>query len=186
MLRQTLTAYAYHGPDAKKHLPFNETWIEKQQRIGHDVDVWLGPDPEQISIGGKSFRIEVSTDPFQLFLMGTIFNTCLSPNDCNDMSMLANTADANKQVIYVRNDSGQIVARKLIAISRENGLVGYNFYMQSSFLDEPGCEQLKKEVTSYCQRLADRVGIKLADTGIPIGLGHFWYDDGNVDWNATH
>ena len=186
LLRQTLSAYAQHGAKAKRHLPFNLVWIEKQNRCGRNIDAWLSPDPERIRIGDSSFLIEVSNDPFQLFLMGSIFNTCLAPGGCNEMATLANSADANKQVIYVRNDTGQIVARKLIAISRESGLVGYHFYIQSSLLDESGCEQLKTEVTSFCRRLAQRVGIELADCGEPIGVGHFWYDDGNVDWNATN
>ena len=182
LLQQILSAHANFGANAKSTLPFNQVWIEKSKSRGYKIGDWLNAASEEVRIDDKALRIEVCYEPFETLLMGSIFNTCLAPDGCNEMSVLANAAHANKQVIYVRDRGGQIVARKLVAVNRDDQLVGYNCYVQSGF-DDDGRKKLTAAVDSFCERLADRVGWTLSDSGMPQGLGHFWYDDGAVDWS---
>ena len=183
LLRDVMAAYVRHGSKSKSHLPFNREWIEQQRQSGRKIDDWLEPNTSLVQINSKKYRIEVAHDPFQILLMGSLFNTCLAPEGCNEMAVLANAAHANKHVIYVWNDRNQIVARKLIAVSRENGLLGYHLYIQSNdFEPKEHREELKKQVLIWCHQLASRVGWEITNLGTPLGLGHFWYDDGNVEW----
>ena len=181
--RTTFAAYRQYGPAAKSHLPFNQKWIDQQRSLGFSVDVWLDSTSESFSIGKETFQVGICNDPNQVLLMGTLFNTCLSPGGCNEMAVLANLADANKQVLYVWNNQNKIVARKLLSVSRTNGLIGYDYYRQAVEIDgENRDDEISNFVSAFCGRLAARVGWKLVDLGEPLSLGHFWYDDGEVDW----
>jgi len=183
LLRDVMSVWTRYGSQGKSKLPWNSKWIEQQRSAGFRIDHWLQPETSHFDVGGNQYRIEVAHDPFQVFLMGTLFSTCLAQDGCNEMSVLANAAHANKQVIYVRDDKNKVVARKLIAMSRENGLLGYNLYVQSNvFETDKDLEQLKLKVLSYCNQIAIQVGLKLSNDGSPMGLGHFWYDDDTVDW----
>lgn len=184
--RKTFVAFREHGADAKSKLAFNQEWIAGQRKLGFNLDLWLESTSESFSVGDESFRVGICNDPEQVLLMGTLFNTCLSPGGCNEMSVLSNIAHANKQVLYVWNSQNQIVARKLLAVSRDNGLIGYAFYRQPVEIDGKDCgAELSNCVSAFCGRLAARVGWKLVDLGEPLSLGHFWYDDGEVDWEKA-
>lgn len=184
--RATYAAFRQRGTAAKSHLTFNQKWIDQQRKLGFDLDVWLDSTSESFSIGEESFRVGICNDPDQVLLMGTLFNTCLAPGGCNEMSVLANLADANKQVLYVWNSQNQIVARKLLSVSRTNGLIGYAFYCQAVEVDGKVCrDEISSQVSAFCGCLAARIGWQLVDEGDPLSLGHFWYDDGEVDWEKA-
>ena len=60
--------------------------------------------------------------------MGNLFNTCLSVGDSNAFSTVANACEINKQVLYLSNEKGHIIGRKLIALSKNGNLYGFNTY----------------------------------------------------------
>jgi hypothetical protein len=186
LLRQIFDAYQRHGQDAKQRQPFNRAWIEDQRNSGFRINHWILPAMEQVRVGGQRFTISICHDPCELLLMGVLFDTCLAPGGCNEMSVLANAADVNKQVLYVRDERGQVVARKLLAVSRKSTLLGYYCYLSYDASEDcVVCKSLSDFISQYCGRLAAKVGWQLANEGEPIGLGHFWYDDGEVNWDVA-
>ena len=182
LLRTTLTA-AQETSRFKEHLVDNKDWIKSAKRKGLNTDLWICPVAETRCLGGAQYEFYVSNDPFEIYSMGNYFDTCLSQGGCNEMSVLANAAHANKQVVFVADSNRKIVARKLIAISKDFQLVGYNNYCVYGVDQEKKREAVLDGVNRYCAKLAFQVGIELADEGEPRSLGNdFWYDDSEVDW----
>ena len=135
-------------------------------------------------------EITLASDLHDIFLMGTYFSTCLSPGDVNDLSVLTNAYDANKQVVFMftRDDSGQrqVVARQLIAISSDFRLLGYRCYMSWRHAEKSKRDEGLAAMAAYCRRLGNDCGLELADQGTPEEIGdHFWYDDGECKWPAA-
>jgi len=183
LLVDILSAHRRHGADYKQRLPGNGAWLDQARRGGVEALAWLSPKPWTAVLIGKPVSIAVSTDPVETFLMGDYFGTCLSLGDCNQMSVLANAADANKHVVYARDAGGRIFARKLIAVSKEWGLLGYYCYGRGDEASDGEKDPLVEAVEEYCVRIAKRSGLRLVDDGEPETIGgRFWYDDGTMDW----
>ena len=184
LLKQVWEAHDQFGVAYKAHLPFNRNWLEEMSRQGIDVDTWMNPPPEDVKIGKEKINISVSRDPAETFMMGTYFGTCLSQGGCNEMSVLANAAHANKQVIFLRTIHGELMGRLLITISRKNELLRYALYLSNLALTNAERKTYSDVVEGYCARLAARIGIVLGCNGRPSSFqGHFWYDDGIETWS---
>ncbi|MFN0020660.1 MAG: hypothetical protein ACKVP0_20570 [Pirellulaceae bacterium] len=186
-LRTVIAARACHGPKYKRHLADNQPWIDKALLQGIDLDPWFAADRQVQTIGGQTMEIVLATELHEIFLMGEYFHTCLSLGDINEMSVLTNAYDVNKQVIFMftRGADGrrEVVARQLIAISRDLKLVGYRCYMAWKHADKVYRPQGLAAMAAYCGRLARRCGLELADQGTPEEIGdHFWYDDSECEW----
>ena len=189
-LRELIAAHSLHGRGYKRHLADNQAWMGKARARGIDVDGWLAAEAKTAMIGEKKTEIMVASEPYDIFLMGNYFGTCLSFGDCNEMSVLANAYDANKHVVFMvaEDDRGRrrIVARQLIAVSSDFKLLGYRCYVNSYCLGKQHLEQIQAAVAAYCGRLAAQCGLQLADQGSPDEIGeHFWYDDGEHEWPAA-
>lgn len=193
------------GRDVKRAFPKSRRWID-EARGRLDVDAWLSPRRKEIvvaaprtetpagatgdaPVAGRTadgaaapaarFVLELEDDPLEVLRMGIPFGTCLAlDSGCNAASTVLNAIEANKRVLYVRNASGRVVARKLLAISSDTRLVGYNLYVSVR-----GAEELaiRAAVLETCRELARDVGAPLAASGEPAQLHDgFWYDDGVV------
>jgi hypothetical protein len=184
---EIVSAWTRHRRLYRVHLARNEPWLKKAREQGLSIDDWLAPPGTCCSIDGKRFRIEVSHHPVETFLMGSYVNTCLSlPDGCNAYSVRANAYDANKQVLYLSNAAGDVVARQLVAISGDFQLVGYTIYATFPDEDESLWDGAKRELATYCGRWAQRVGVTLADTGQPETiLDEEWYDDDACSWDEA-
>jgi hypothetical protein len=70
-------------------------------------------------------------------MMGSWFHTCLSQGGCNQMAVLANAYDANKQVVFMRDaKTGAALARQLLAFNQHFQLLGYHCYSVAPGDDE--------------------------------------------------
>lgn len=186
LLQQLLQAHQHHGSNYKRHLALNRKWLQQARARGMNVDDWLAGGASAVNAGGRSLRIEVASDPMEIFLMGTYFGTCLSLGSANQLAVLANAADANKHVIFVRDNRQRIVARQLITISDQYELLGYYCYVNEASSNQEKRYEVIAAVAEFCARLARRCGISLANSGEPEDLGdHFWYDDGTYEWHAA-
>ena len=177
-LRSVITARASHGPHYKRHLVDNQPWIAKARLKDIDLEPWFAAALQMQTIGGQTFEITLATELHEIFLMGEYFQTCLSLGDINEMSVLTNAYDANKQVLFMfaRSETGerQVVARQLLAISSDFKLVGYRCYMKWRHADKVYRGQGLAAIASYCGRLAEQCGLELADEGTPEEIGsHF-------------
>jgi hypothetical protein len=116
--------------------------------------------------------------------MGNAFGTCQSLDGFNAFSTVANAWEANKCVIFARDSTGRIVARKLLAINGEGALVG--FYTYAGGPNEDSNAHLRSVMARYARDFASLCGLKLADTGeVPLLFAEQWYDDGIVSWSQT-
>ncbi len=184
MACDVLRAWTDHRESYKRHLPTNATWLERARSCDVNLDQWLIPDTWQTQANGQDVSISVSTDPYRTFQMGALFNTCLSFGECNEMSLLANAYDANKQVVYMSDMSGKILARQLVAVSDRFELLGYYCYCIAGNDEQEVRDQIIGTMAAYCGRWARRCGLTLADDGEPTMMGdHFWYDDGAWAWH---
>jgi hypothetical protein len=97
-------------------------------------------------------------------------------------SAVAVMLDINKQVLYARNEKGVVLARQLIAISKEDKLVAFEVYPLSS------SSRLKALFQAYDEHFAHTLGIKLSvDTDYEIEqiLSEYWWDDGAWDFDIN-
>jgi hypothetical protein len=173
-------ASAAPGRDVKCSFAKSEAWIEGA-RARVNVDAWLAPLRK--SIPGTRFVLELEEDPLEVLRMGIPFGTCLAlESGCNAASTVLNAIEANKRVLYVRNESGRIVARKLLAISKEHRLIGYNLYI--AVHDRAEEIAIRSAVLETCREIARDAAVPLAATGEPAQLHEgFWYDDGTVPFD---
>lgn len=164
------------GRDPKRGSKESEAWIAKQT---FDVDAWLAPRAVDVMVDGKRWTATVETDALEVLRMGIPFATCLSLEDgCNAASTVLNALDPNKRVVYVRNDAGRVVARKLLAVVPGHRLAGYNLYVS---VTGPAETAVRDAVRDLVRALATDAGLALVPAGEPetVHTG-FWYDDGTV------
>jgi hypothetical protein len=191
-LSELIEAQTRHGADYKVRLAGNLEWISRATARGLNLEPWFAADDHVETIGNKMTEIGVATDLHHIFLMGAYFHTCLAPGDCNEMSVLVNAYDANKQVLFMltRDNEGRkrVVARQLIAVSSDFRLVRYECYTKPPFADKTTLPVVLDAMAAFSGRLAARCGFELADQGSPeVIADRCWYDDGECKWpSAAH
>ncbi len=163
------------GKRVKRDLQKNHAWI-RAARARFDVDAWLAERSREVMIDGAKHVIAVEQDPVEVLRMGVPFGTCLSLDDgCNAASTVINAADANKQVVYLRDASGDIIARKLLAVAKTDELVGYHLYVAA----KSKLSAIEAIFKAFCDDIAASIKLPLADKGEPEQIHEgFWYDDG--------
>ncbi len=189
-LREVVAARSEYGPQYKRHLTDNKEWLSRAFIHGLDMGAWFSAQMHEQFITGRRVEIVVASDLHNIFLMGTYFHTCLTQGGVNEMSVLANAYDANKQVVFMFAIDGagrrQVVARQLIAISSDFKLVGYCCYVSGHHADRSARQEYVDAMAAYCGRLAAVCGLELTDEGSPEEFhDHFWYDDGELEWPAA-
>ncbi len=168
--------------DMKQELTENKDWIVRARTRRVQTEPWFSKFQKQIDIDGHPFLIELVKNPFEIFQMGELFNTCLSPSGCYEMSVLSNAIDANKQVVFVRNARQQVVGRKLLAITTDFKLSGFNVYTNLQDL-RTLTKQLGVAIRQYCCDLANEMNVAMTDCGNVTSIcGLNWYDDGMEEW----
>jgi hypothetical protein len=174
-------AAAAPGRDVKDAFPANRAFCAREQK--HlDVEAWCAPRRKHFDVDGIRYELALEVDPLEVLRMGIPFGTCLATDGVNAASVVLNAIDANKRVLYVRNDAGRVVARKLLAISKEHAIVGYNLYVSVS---GPAELAIRAAVLEACRALAHRTGASLASRGEPATIHDgFWYDDGTVPFEG--
>lgn len=188
LLREILAAARKYKSGYRWKLSKNRDWINNAKNNGLNWDAWTKSPQLATTVDDRKVVIEVVNDPIEVFQMGSYFNTCLSLGGCNQMSVLANAHDANKQVLFMRDARGHVVARQLVAISTKFELLGYHCYSAVNHREPEIFKKYISAMAAYCGSWARRCGLKLASDGIPESIGsHFWYDDEAHNWHdAAH
>lgn len=114
----------------------------------------------------------VETDPFQYLFMGEYgFASCLSMHGSYFWSAVSNAIDVDKAVIWAKEPGGNIVGRRLIALT-PGGIVSYRTYSNYRGLALDGFfRDFIREYAAHCNTVCARkgkVGPLLSDN---------WYDD---------
>jgi|GEM_PF-4808526 len=190
LLAHILKNWMQHGDEFKRYLPANGPWLKRAMRCNLNLQDWMEPYVLFGEIGDVPVRVQAVVNPWRVFPMGTLFGTCLSFGSCNQMSLLANAHDANKQVVFLTttDERGEpkVLGRQLIAVSNNFELLGYHCYIGLDNKLEDQRTECLKLMSTYCGQLAARCGISLADKGEPHRIGkHFWYDDGAWTWHGA-
>jgi hypothetical protein len=158
--------------------PANRQFLARLRALGINPDPWLDPPPDHWAEGknGLPVRLGFEKDPLEVLRMGEYFQTCLSPGSFNFFSAVANAVDVNKQVIYARDNHGQVVGRCLVALTDTGRLLTFNPYCH---VPEIGLGEL---VARFVECLAAELGTQVARGGtVPPLVAPDWYDDGPHD-----
>jgi hypothetical protein len=184
-LEELIKSWQENGFYYRINLQLNQHWLNIAEKRGIIIKEWVNPEPMDSIIATQNIVIGTAPDPFCTFLMGSYFKTCLSLDDFNKNSVLANAYDLNKNVLFALDDKGNVLARKLVAINESMELIGYRTYKSESLvLSGSRRDELEDLIHAYCGRWAARICVNLGFTGQPENFsGLFWYDDGIELWN---
>lgn len=184
---ELMTAWSVHGDAYKLHLSGNQGWIERARERGIHWEQWIDGGKTLTHIDERPVELCFCADPREVFLMGTYFQTCLSLGQMNQMSVLANAYDANKQVVFAYGEhEGKRVAlgRMLVAVSSNFQMLRFDVYSTVRGGNTAFDGKVQAEIVLYAARRAQAAGLTLSDCGDPEALGsHFWYNDGEKDWS---
>jgi hypothetical protein len=119
--------------------------------------------------------LEVETDPFHVLFMGEYgFASCLSLRGSNVWSAVSNAVDIDKVIVWARDPSGNIVGRRLIALTPK-GVVSYRTYTNRHGLSLDGF--FEKFLDAYAAHCGTTVTHKVSPGPL---LSDDWYDDGSI------
>jgi hypothetical protein len=157
--------------------PANREFLIRLASNGTDPKPWLeGIGERTVPTPHGELSLDMESDPLELLRMGEPFDTCLAPGAFNFFSAVANAADVNKRVIYIRNSAGKIQGRCLIAITDAFSLLTFRVYAQRCHAE------LESAVRSYVKDLAKAMHTTIVAKGQVTSLvASNWYDDGPID-----
>ncbi len=145
------------------------------EEIAHNLErIRIAREMPESDFEGR-IRLEVETDPFQVLFMGEYgFASCLSIRGVNVWSAVSNAIDVDKAVVWARDPAGNIVGRRLIALT-PRGLLSYRTYTNRHGLAlDPLFETFLEEYAAHC-------GVPVTHDAKPGPLlSDRWYDDGAV------
>ncbi len=186
LLLRLLRAHLAGEPRWRESHPDNVRFLDSLTAQGADVGVWLSARPRRYPCAGAAggrVRLWLERDPLHVLQMGNYFDTCLSFDDFNAFSTVANACELNKRVIYARDGAGHVVGRKLIGVSGDGALVGFRTY--TSLTGKAENASLQAVIRHYAAAFAADCGLPLADTGtVPTLFAEAWYDDGTAAWDG--
>ncbi len=155
----------------------NKQFLGKMGRRNINVVPWMDEAPVLTKTHHEhviTFTLE--RDPLEVFRMGGHFKTCLSPGAFNYFSVFANAGDVNKQVLYGRREDGTVIARCLLALSDEGGIVTFHPYSHDKGL------KFRTVLKRYVLQLAKEMNtIVLGGGTVSTLVSPDWYDDGSID-----
>jgi hypothetical protein len=155
--------------------PANRLWFRRHPRV--DPRTWReGVSLERDTGARGALTWSIEQNPLEALRLGSLVGSCLGVGGLCDYSAAAAVLDANKRVVYARDAKGAVVARQLLAISRDGRLVCFGVYPQ------PAPEPIAAGFRKYDARLARALRLPLAREGEPYEIepvlaAAFW-DDG--------
>jgi hypothetical protein len=190
LLRELLRHEARGDREWIRQHPANQSFAERASAAGVDVDVWLGPHERTLVLPGETWTAYAETHPLKVLQMGNLFGTCLSVGDVNAFSTIANAVEVNKRVLYLRNDRGHVIGRKLIVLTRQGELVGFRSYGAALWHDSSeGSPWIKILFDLLCRDLARRSGARfparaeeIEDKDLRLFAQWYFDDPEPFDW----
>ena len=173
-LRQAIRALAAGDRDWHLRHPANQKWLSSlPERLRQDWQESIHVSRNVEKLGQVCIGPE--RDLQEVLRMGTVVQSCLSAGSFNSFGAIANTLDANKLVLYARNESGKIIGRQLLAISATQTLVRFMPYPLKM------SRALRSFFDDYDRVLARHLGLPM-ESGcydVPCLVAKEWYDDGS-------
>ena len=175
--RHFLKEYVAGNVNYLQHHPLTLRWAKCHPNIS--LERWTrGIHLE--SYEEKPFvTINLEQEPLEALKLGTYVGSCLGVGGLCTYSAAAVVLDINKQVLYARDANGVVLARQLLAISKDEQLVAFEVYPANV------SSHLKTLFYEYDQHFANILGIELfkrksEDDNYEIEsiLAENWWDDG--------
>jgi hypothetical protein len=119
--------------------------------------------------------LTVETDPFEILFMGEYgFASCLSLRGSNAWSAVSNAIDVDKAIVWAREPGGNVVGRRLLALTPD-GILVFRTYTNRHGL------ALDRVFDDFVEQLAEHCGTRITHGGRagPL-LSDRWYDDGSI------
>ncbi|MBI2922919.1 MAG: hypothetical protein HYY18_17835 [Planctomycetes bacterium] len=170
-LRERANRPPAEGEDPEKRPPPPDPRVLDEIAMNLDR-VRIVEDTPESDFAGK-LVLEVETDPFEVLFMGEYgFASCLSLRGSNVWSAVSNAIDIDKAVVWVKEPGGNVVGRRLIALTPA-GVISYRTYANRHGLSLDGAlDRFIAEYAAHC-------GTVVASGGHPGALlSDQWYDDG--------
>ena len=119
--------------------------------------------------------LTVETDPFEVLFMGEYgFASCLSLRGSNAWSAVSNAIDLDKVIVWAREPGGNVVGRRLLALTPGGVLVFRTYTNRHGLALDRAFDEFVDEYAAHC-------GTKVTHGGHagPL-LSDRWYDDGSI------
>jgi len=198
LLRRLLEHTAKGGPEWNRQYPPNAKFLADLESQGLQADRWLEPFQKTAEVHGETWTLHREQNPLRILQMGNLFGTCLSVDDFNAFAAIANAAEVNKQVLYLRDSRWATVGRKLVGLDAHGRLFGFRSYGATCLRNLGKSEKphvwIKILFDLACLELAHRIGGRLEHAPDPknaadqLQLTAEWYNDGPepFDWWVGH
>jgi len=187
-LEQTRALFAelkVEGMEKADYKTLREKFLEQRTRakdpavveeIGNNLErIRIAQQQEDESDYEGKIVLEIETDPFHVLFMGEYgFASCLSLRGSNVWSAVSNAIDIDKAVVWARDPAGNIVGRRLIALTPQ-GLVSYRTYTNRHGLSLDGF--FEKFLDAYAEHCGTKVTHRVSPAPL---LSDDWYDDGSI------
>ncbi len=146
------------------------------EEIGNNLErVRIALQQEDQSDYEGKITLEVETDPFHVLFMGEYgFASCLSLRGANVWSAVSNAIDIDKVIVWARDPSGNIVGRRLLALTPQ-GVLSYRTYTNRHGLSLDGF--FEKFIDAYAAHCGTTVTHGVSPKPL---LSDDWYDDGAI------
>jgi hypothetical protein len=173
-LRRLLARYFAGERDFVVRHPVSRQWFQRHPRV--DPERWLtGPVLRRDVPGVGPVTLSLEQDSLEALRLGTLVGTCLGLNGQCDDSAAGVVLDVNKRVLYARDARGQVLARQLLAISKEDLLVPFSVY------PERASQALQAFFLDYDLAFAEALGLPLSDGPVHPEVENvlsesFWHD----------
>jgi len=158
-------AAAHPGQPVAHAFKPNQRWL-KDAYGKFTLDVWLKPETTALMVEGTTYVIGVEQDPLEALKLAIPFHTCLAlDSGVTTVAAVLNAADVNKHVIFVRDETGAIVASRAIGIGLDWGLVVAE--VKCAIPGSAGAV-LRGEVDAFCADFAARCGLVESRGKVPV------------------
>lgn len=160
-----------------KH-PLTQSWINEHQNV--DVSLWKHG---LLDFRKQDLEFKIEQHPIEILKIGAYAGTCLGLGGIWTESAVAILLDINKQVLYARNEAGQVIARQIIAISDDDKMIAFNVYPLNV------SKNIKRAFIEYNKKYSKALGLELFDGDytkeyeIELILAQSWWDDSAWDFD---
>jgi hypothetical protein len=121
----------------------------------------------------QSITIESEFDSLEILQMGNyVAGSCLNVNGAYKWSAVVNACEANKRVLYARDEHGNVIGRVLIAVDNNDRIVRFPVYYATSI-------PLDEYFNDYIKKLAERCKLSLNGNADNVQnlIASRWYHD---------
>ena len=158
------------GPGTRDDLEENAAWLAvAAHHERFSLKAWRRGFSERLTIEGEGEKerwqgtARTEHDLLVAVQMGTWFRTCTSLRTGSEASSaLARALESSTYVVYIEDDQGRALGRKLISITREFGLIGHPLYVTDR---APEKRALTEALEGAIARFAFSCGLTLVGGG---------------------